>query len=150
MKYLNFNGFLKFKFFQIFQILTDFLITVIMDHDLKLKYFTRLFKYSLYRRAKSLKLKVVELYYKRKILEKYLKIWKLRATKTREIQRVCNCLVKKQNLSTLNDILDISSLDASLSKCIFAISHTRRKLMQKYFNEFKKFISLTKKCKNKV
>lgn len=117
------------------------------DNELKVKYFIKLRKYCLSRKAKRLRLSIVDLYYKRKIHKKYLKIWRKYARKNREIQRICNYLIKERNQSTLNDILDTSSLNPSLSKSIFAINHNRTKLMQKYFNEFKKFISLTKKCK---
>jgi len=116
------------------------------DNELKIKYFIKLRKYCLNKKAKRLRLSIVDLYYKRKIQEKYLKIWGKYARKNREIQRICNYLMKERNRSTLHDILDTSILNPSLSKSIFAISHNRTKLMRKYFNEFKKFISLTKKC----
>ena len=116
------------------------------NNELKIKYLLQLRKYTLYKRAKRLRLVIIDLYYKRKIIEKYLRSWRKLTSKTREIQRICNFLIKEQNQTTLNDILDTSSLNPSLSKSIYAISHSRRKLMQKYFNQFKKFISLIKEC----
>lgn len=116
------------------------------NNELKIKYLLQLRKYALKRRAKRLKLTIINLYYKRKILANYLKIWQKFTIKTREIQRICNFLIKEQNQTTLNDILDTSSLNPSLSKSIYAISHSRRKLMHKYFNQFKKFILFTKEC----
>ena len=74
--------------------------------------------------------------------------FQVNAQNNHEIQKMCTNL--KQNKLSLAEFLEVSSLSESIAKLIFAMYYHRIKIMQKFFNLFKKYFNGSRSDSNKT